>query len=258
MLTTSPGLATEGLPELALLYPPRSAHATIDGVSYQIAATRPQREAAFHLVYSAYTQRGLMQPNESRLRVTPFHLLPLTDVFVAEYQGSVIYTMTLVSDDRLGLPLESVYAAEVDERRAAGRHLAEVSCLAAARGVFSHGRMFDVFVRLVGLMFQSARAHGIDELLIAVHPRHARFYSRMLGFEQFGELRSYNSVCGNPAVGLAHNFTALELTRYPLYDAVYEHRYRPYELAHQPMPPEEQERFRPAAEAADASSLVAA
>ncbi|RIK74245.1 MAG: hypothetical protein DCC67_16880, partial [Planctomycetota bacterium] len=42
----------------------------------------------------------------------------------------------------------------------------------------------------------------IDQVLIAVHPRHARLYCSTMGFAQFGADRDYPAVNGRPAVAL--------------------------------------------------------
>ena len=94
-------------------------------------------------------------------RITPHHLLPTTDLFVAYHGNELIYTMTLISDDEMGMPLEEVYRPEVANRRdTTNAYYAEVSCLASRVGYLPRSRMFDVFVRLAGLMVQSARENG--------------------------------------------------------------------------------------------------
>lgn len=70
--------------------------------------------------------------------------------------------------------------------------------------------MLAVIVQLMSHMAQFARRHGVDELLIAVHPHHVGFYQRFIGFDVIGEERSYSSVCDNPAVAMA-----LDLVRMP-------------------------------------------
>ena len=45
------------------------------------------------------------------MRVTPYHLLPTTEIFIALHQGEVVLTYTLVLDGRLGVPMESVYGS---------------------------------------------------------------------------------------------------------------------------------------------------
>ena len=216
----------------------------IDGVFYKIADCFEEREAAFRLIHHAYTLNGLMAANSSGMRITPFHLLPTSDLFVAYRQGTVIYTMTLISDDEQGIPLEGVFKSEVQKRRNAnGAYLAEVSCLASQVGYFPRGQMYHVFVRLASLMVQSARENGVERLLIACHPRHSRFYERLLGFTRISEPRDYAPVQNKPAVVLEHDFALQDTRRYRLYQRIYGHTFRRWELYHQPMLKEERDHF---------------
>jgi hypothetical protein len=218
-------------------------------VTYKIADCLAEREAACRLVHDAYVKSNLIDPNRYRMRVTPFHLLPTTDVFIALYRQQVIYTVTLISDDDLGLPLEDLYPTEIEGLRRRGLFLSEVSCLASRDGIFSQTEMFDVFVNLMSLMAQYARHNDLDRFLIAVHPRHMRLYQRMLGFEQIGPVRKYASVRYNPAVAASHDFMKLDRNPYRLYDRIYGNRFRPSELLRQPMPLMEREYFSDAADA---------
>jgi hypothetical protein len=172
--------------------------------TFKIASSRIELFEAFHLVYNAYLKAGLAPPNRFRMRVTPYHLLPTTHVFVAKEAGKVACTVSLVRDGRLGLPMEAIYGEEVASRRALGFQLAEVSCLADAREELSQS--LPMVIELMTLMAQVARNCGVDELLIAVHPRHARFYRRFMAFEPIGDERTYEAVCGKPAIALAMNF----------------------------------------------------
>jgi hypothetical protein len=124
-----------------------------------IARRKSEREAAFRLIYNAYVRAGLGVPNEFGMRVTPYHLLPTTTIFVASLRDpdrDVFATVSLVGDGAFGLPLERVYPAEVHQRREQGLSLAEVSCLADRRSDFR--RFFPVFCALNRVMIQFARA----------------------------------------------------------------------------------------------------
>lgn len=171
-----------------------------DQILIKIATTRRERTGAFELAYRSYLQAGLCGPSPVGMRITPHQLSECTDVFVAILRGEVISTLSLVRDGELGLPMESLYPDEVRQRRAAGLRLAEVSCLADRRREVA--RFFGLFSDLARLMTQTAEHDGIDQLLIAVHPRHARMYRRAMGFEQIGDYREYATVNGNPAVAL--------------------------------------------------------
>jgi hypothetical protein len=170
-------------------------------VVYKIASRREELFAAFALVYKAYVRAGLSTRHPYRMRVTPYHLLPTTEVFIAVKQSEVISTVSLVRDGKLGLPLEGVYGPEVAQYRKRGFSVAEVSCLADHRQ--GQRRSVPVVMRLMSLMAQAAKHRGVDQLLIACHPRHRRFYQHFAAFEPFGEERPYRTVCNHPAVAMA-------------------------------------------------------
>ena len=202
-------------------------------IEFKVAATQDERMAAFQLVYESYLQTGLIEPNPYQMRVTPYHLLPTTEVFVATCQGETIFTGTLVADGELGLPMESIFGREVALRREQDLFLSEVSCLAARGNQFTHG--FRVFLELCRLMVQYARRQYVDELLVAVHPKHARFYQRFMAFELIGRERLYPAVCDHPAVSLSLNFARIDQERPRNYDMFFgqplpERQLRPHPL----------------------------
>lgn len=186
-----------------------------------IANTRQDREAAFSLIYQAYVRSGLGVPNAHQKRVTPYQLLPTTTIFNAklttgEETGFVFSTVSLVCDGTLGLPLEKIYPDLVAHKRAQGFRLAEVSCLADRRRDIR--RFFSVFCALNRWMIQFAREAGVDQVLVAVHPKHARFYTRNMGFKVVGDVAQYPSVCNRPAVPLCFDFARNDESHFPYYD----------------------------------------
>ncbi len=184
-----------------LLSRPAAEQSTTDTIVSKLAVQREDVFAALRLVYGAYVETGLIEPNPYEMRATRYHLLSTTDIFLASRNEQLLGSLSLVRDGELGLPLEDVYADEVANRRRQGVTMAEVSCLA----VNGHGResKLAVVVQLMSHMAQFAARQGVDELLIAVHPHHVGFYERFTGFEVIGEVKSYSAVCNNPAVALA-------------------------------------------------------
>jgi N-acyl-L-homoserine lactone synthetase len=63
----------------------------------------------------------------------------------------------------------------------------------------------------MSLMAQCAQRRGVNQLLIAVHPHHAKFYQSCVAFDRIGDERPYEAVQGHPAVALA-----LDLDRAPV------------------------------------------
>jgi hypothetical protein len=168
------------------------------------------------------------------MRVTPYQLLPTTEVLIAIEQHRVVCTASVVRDGLMGLPLEDVYAEEVASRRRQGLVLAEVSCLAdcqdGSRTAFSN------VLQLMSLCVQCAKARGVDELLVAVHPHHAQFYQGFLGFEILGEERSYGAVLDAPAVALALDLNHLA-DRHPRgYERLFGKPFPAEVLVYRPMP----------------------
>jgi hypothetical protein len=180
-------------------------------IQIKVASAREERRGAFRLAYAAYHRAGLCDECDEGLRITPYQLLPTTDIIVGELRGEVISTLSLVRDGEMGLPLESLYPDEVRRRRAEGLKLAEVSCLADRRK--EAARFFGLFCELAQVMIQMADRERVDQLLIAVHPRHARMYCRAMAFKQVGETRDYDAVNGNPAVLLCLDIAEVKAMR---------------------------------------------
>lgn len=217
---------------------------TTADLEYRIAATREERAAAFRLVYESYLEAGLSEPNPQRMRVTPYHLLPTTETFIAVCDGLVISTVSLVIDGQLGLPMESVYPEEVAEQRRLGRYVGEVSCLADRRRELK--RLFPVYIQLCRLMAQYARRRGLDGLMAAVHPRHARFYERFMAFQPVGELKTYQSVCDNPAIALSLDFARVEQEYPDIWQKFFGEPIPEEQLQPRPIPRAERDYFWPA------------
>ena len=190
--------------------------------------------SAFALVYEAYTHKGLAEPNPCGMRVTPYQLLPTTEVLVAIDHHRVVCTASVVCDGRLGLPLEDVYAEEVAARRRQGLVLAEVSCLADSQE--GKRTAFNNVLQLMSLCAQCAKARRVDELLVAVHPHHARFYQGFFGFEVLGEERSYGAVLDAPAVALVLDLNHLAENHPRGYERLFGKPFPAAVLAYQPMP----------------------
>lgn len=173
---------------------------------YRIAKTKEEKLAALKLLYQAYLRVGLVQESSSGLRVTPYHLNPQARIFIATNDSNeVIYTMSFIPDSPLGLPLEQIYRREVETFRLMGRKISEIGCLA--------GKQLDLasFMDLCAFVFLFGLNSGVDHYLIAVHPKHARFYERFWGFRQFAPMREYPYVQNFPAVALELDFSKADL-----------------------------------------------
>jgi hypothetical protein len=141
--------------------------------------------------------------------------------------------------------MDRVYPAEVLDRRRKGLRIGEVSCLAFEPMVLSN--FLAVFVQLTRLMAQHARSHGMDQFTIVVHPQHARFYERFMGFQRVGPLRIYPSVRNAPAVALCLDFAAIDRNRPKCWTMYFGSRLPDEELRPIPMSADERDYFGPIA-----------
>jgi hypothetical protein len=180
----------------------------IESLTIEIARSQDDLMGAFRLVYDSYLRAGLIQPSQDQIRVTAYHLLPTTEVFIAKCGEEVVSTLSLMIDGKLGIPMEQMYPEEVNSFRARGLKVAEVGCLADRRQRPS--RYLETFFQMTRLMAQAARYRGVDMLIAAMHPRHARFYRQWLGFEQIGSPTSCPYVSDRPAVALCLNIAHCE------------------------------------------------
>lgn len=171
------------------------------GLTYKIAQSQDDLHQAFKLVYKSYRRAGLVDENPSEVRLTPFHLLPSTEVFITKLRDTVVSTVSLIGDGELGLPLESIYGTNVSLIRRRGLRMAEIGSLADRRD--SPVRFVETFAAMGQLLAQVAMKRGYDGLVAAAHPKHARLYSRILPFEQIGHQVDCPYANGNPAVMLA-------------------------------------------------------
>ena len=215
-----------------------------DPLIVKVAETSSERAAAFRLVHQVYFQAGLTVDNALQMRVLDHHLIDTTDVLVGKRYGHVDFTTTLVGDSRRGLPAESLFGVEIQSLRSEGIRLAEVSCVASSCADEDKKQRFETLVKMISLTLQVARRRGVDRLLLAVHPRHARVYQRLFGCVACTDVKQYQAVQGNPAVLCVHDFAELDLRRYPLYDQIYGASYRPWQMDGTKMSAEEKRYFR--------------
>jgi hypothetical protein len=175
---------------------------------YRLAHDREELEKAYRLVYREYLWRGYLKRDYPYpFKISLYNALPQTVTFVAVLMGEIIATVTLIPDSPLGLPMDQIYKSEIDLLRDQHRKIAEVSMLASNTEAFGKGismmlnssKLFLIF-SLFKVLFDYGREKlDIDDLCIAIHPKHSLTY-RFLFFESFGETKAYPGVAGNPAV----------------------------------------------------------
>ena len=155
---------------------------------------------AFQAIHTSYQRRGFIYPNKAGLWLTRHHLLSTTRVFLMTSKSQATGTLTLVEDSPLGLPMETLFRHQVAWHRKLYGPVAEATCLALNKCGPNAG--LNIINGLMGVVAQSARGLGITQILIAVHPRHASYYTRMAGFRPISLPQPYPAVRGHLAVPL--------------------------------------------------------
>lgn len=206
-------------------------------IRVKIASTVDEWEQAFQLITENYRQRGYESSAPGQIRFTPYHGLPETVVLVAKHQERVIYTMTLVFDNvLLGLPMESLYHAEIARMRAAGCQIMEVSCLASQD--LSLREFTPVFTSMVRLTIHYSLSVGAESWVISVNPKHRRFYTKIVGFVSFGPVKNCPWVENHLAEPFILDTTLLKNNAPSMYDEVFGESLEPEALYASSMPAE--------------------
>ncbi len=139
--------------------------------------------------------------------------------------------------------MEHVYGDEIAGLRRRGLRFGEISCLADRRA--SMQRFFPVFLRASRVMVQYAHREGLDAVLAAVHPKHARFYRRCFDFRVMGEQRDYPNVRNRPALALWAEFARLRREQSASYLALLDDPLDDEQLRPRPISRADCEYFRP-------------
>lgn len=164
------------------------------------ASTLEQVQSAWRLVYDRYTRMGLIDENPFGIHTVPGAVGQHACVIWGPEGPDVGYTMTLFRDNPMGLALDSVYACELDDLRSKGRRLLEVGMLADRRQ--SAARGIGALLSMMRWAIYYGLHTDLTDIVIGVHPRHAQFYVRCYGFEEFAAPTSYPLVRDNPVVPL--------------------------------------------------------
>jgi len=154
----------------------------------RLAHDDERRKSASLLIEKMYSWRGY---GAAGVRHDPNRI-----TLVAHQEDKVAGTVTLGLDSPAGLVVDELYRAEVDQLRAQGKRVAELTKLAVDESTASKS----VLAALFHIAFIYAfHIHRYTDFVIEVNPRHVLFYKRMLGYEQLGAEKMCPRV-GAPAV----------------------------------------------------------
>lgn len=151
--------------------------------TYTVECADPHRHdrAVRLLIERMYEWRGLT-PVDTDLHATR----PDRITLVASDDSAIFGTITLGLDGKDGILADALYPDELRNLRQRGARLCELTRLA----MDTHHNAKEVLGALLHLVYIHGRLlHGVTDVVIEVHPRHAGFYQRMIGFSYIGEER---------------------------------------------------------------------
>jgi len=179
-------------------YPDRLDCDKEDSLRFRLATTRSELYAAFRLLQARYLATGLTKSHQP-IRVEPFHLWRESQVLIATRLRRIVGCLTFVRPGPRGLPSERTHASALESVPFDAK-VGEVTSFAIARQ--SHIRSVDIFLGLTQLVQKFGLYNDIEYVFAVVHPRHARFYQKSIGFQMIGDAVPCQRVDGNPGVAL--------------------------------------------------------
>jgi hypothetical protein len=153
-------------------------------ITIRLAMRHAERVSANMLINRKYAARGYGNCHE-----VPTFGNSVT--FTASSRGALIGTLSLSVDSRAGLAADRTFCKELNEFRARGARICELTKFA-----FETSRpSLDLLASLFHIIFiYGTHKYDCTDLFIEVNPRHHRFYAAMLGFEQVGRPKTNKAV----------------------------------------------------------------
>lgn len=137
------------------------------------------RNSASMLINKMYAWRGYA--TSSRIQEHPNRI-----TLTASDEGIVFGTVTLSIDSEIGILADEIFKDQIDLYRNQGAKVSELIKLAFDPALSSK----QILASLFHVAFIYGRhLHRCTDVFIEVNPRHRRFYERMLGFKQLGEMK---------------------------------------------------------------------
>jgi hypothetical protein len=151
-----------------------------DVFGIRVADTEEGRSSASMLINKMYAWRGYagthrIEDNPNRITLT-----------ASLKSGAVLGTVTLSMESKIGILADGIFKDKIDEFRAKGAKVCEITKLAfdpAVRSKVALASLFHI------LYIYARHLHGCTDAFIEVNPRHCRFYEHMLNFKRLGDVR---------------------------------------------------------------------
>lgn len=160
-------------------------------IRIRLATSVAEIEFANRLVCTNYLESGYWDTDEP-FHKNPHMYSPCRVVFVAEDQGQVIGTASIVKDSDMGLPADKFQPQTMKRLRDTAGRMAEVSALAVCE-TCDEGSALVLF--LFKYIYQYSFYYaGVDSLVVVPTTQHVSFYKRVCGFHELSGEGCYDYV----------------------------------------------------------------
>lgn len=151
-----------------------------EGLEFFVARSRTDLEDAL----LAGERRKESRQVDSRLpdlRITKFHTLPSTKVFVAKRDDQIVATLTVIREGIFGLPLDSF--CNLNHLKHEGRSLAEITSFCLLDDNLDDRESQMALFGLFKFVCEYSRDHfGVDALVIGAEAKERSFFKEILLF----------------------------------------------------------------------------
>jgi len=187
----------------------------IDRLAIKFAESEDEHRQVFSMLHDEYLRKGYLAKESSHgLLYDLYSLLPNTVIFVAKSYLNVVSSLSEISDtEAFGLPMDDLYRRELDALRQQGRKIVEMSALVTPQKL----QWRNLFLYLARVAYWYSIYLGVNDMCIAVNPKHVNFYKSIFLFEDFGPVRHYPKV-NAPAVALRINMDTIREKIIAAYD----------------------------------------
>lgn len=162
----------------------------MNNISFKIADTKELLLQSYQLVYKRYIDVGFCKKNENQIYFGFHDLLIDTRTFVAEIDGKVIATLSVIIDNSAGLPSDHLFCNEINHFRDTNKKIAEISRFAVNQEYKKYSVV--IFQYLFQLLYHSyVISSNVTDCVIMVEPRHCKVYKKF-GFIEISDIKLDN------------------------------------------------------------------
>ena len=168
-----------------------------EDIIFKLAETTEEFEQAFSILYENYVEEGYMQTNESKLRITAYHLLPASMTLICKKENEVIATCSIIKSSKFGMPTSEII--DIDKILPNKTQVAEIGSLAVKKSFQNKsGSILFPFIKFILVYCRDYLK--LEYTVISHHPKWLIFYHLLFGFTRINPktIAEYNFANGAP------------------------------------------------------------